>query len=274
MPNVIFIIASLWLLSRVDKMWLFPRKNGNKKSRGTNAVMILMIVFPLVVLCSTSVFAGETEALIKGKNVFFDGNTELWGIYGGISISFDETYITADQAELNMNTKIVNLIGNVTLSNEEGDFESNSAVFDLSTNELNFVEVKASIPYEDLEGRLYLGGDSFDVTSDTYRLLKGYVTTCDLDDPHYRIEAEEIEIIGSDRISLVNFSYYEGDFKLITIPEVRNSTQWRRPPASRHRVQLLRGMVREPCVQLLFRKYILWICLYGLLLAFGTGTGI
>ena len=55
------------------------------------------------------------------------------------------------------------------------------------------------------------GGESFDVTSDTYRLLKGYVTTCDLDDPHYRIEAEEIEIIGSDRISLVNFSYYEGD---------------------------------------------------------------
>lgn len=219
MPNVIFIIASLWLLSRVDKMWLFPRKNGNKKSRETNAVTILMIVLPLVVMCSTSVFAGETEALIKGKNVFFDGNTELWGIYGGISISFDETYITADQAEFNMNTKIVNLIGNVTLSNEEGDFESNSAVFDLSTNELNFVEVKASIPYEDLEGRLYLGGDSFDVTSDTYRLLKGYVTTCDLDDPHYRIEAEEIEIIGSDRIFLVNFSYYEGDFKLITIPK-------------------------------------------------------
>jgi len=223
-PNIIFMCIGLFFLSRVDKVNLsiFAKKRRDYKGK-SSVIMILMLAMTFLgflnVPSVSAYAASDNVAVITGEKAIFNGKTEVWTIYGKTNISFGNVCITADQAEFNMNSEFITLVGNVTLNNEDGRFESDSAVFNFYNNELKFNNINASISYEGLDDFLYLEGNSFDISFDTYKLLNGYVTTCELEQPHYRIEAEEIKIIGTQRILLTNFSYYEGNFKLFTIPK-------------------------------------------------------
>ena len=53
---------------------------------------------------------------------------------------------------------------------------------------------------------------------ETVEITEGSFTTCELEEPHYRIVAKEMIIYPKDKIIARNISWYEGKTKIITLP--------------------------------------------------------
>ena len=56
------------------------------------------------------------------------------------------------------------------------------------------------------------------VGDNEYLLEKGFVTTCDLDNPHYKIEAESIQVFPDEKVIAKNVIFYIGKVTVMCFP--------------------------------------------------------
>ena len=70
----------------------------------------------------------------------------------------------------------------------------------------------------------YFKGDLINKTEDNYVILeKGEITSCDLEDPHYRLKAEKIWLLTGDEWAMLNGVLYIGRVPILYIPGYLNA---------------------------------------------------
>src|SRR6056297_2865582 len=69
-----------------------------------------------------------------------------------------------------------------------------------------------------IKGKVYYQGEKLENFPDIIDIKGGSFTTCDLEEPHWHIVAEQITIYPDDKIIAKNISWYEGDKKIFTLP--------------------------------------------------------
>ena len=90
----------------------------------------------------------------------------------------------------------------------------------MSTGDVEIDHAWAKLKDDQITGFLFASGAELAKKHDYLRLSEGFVTTCDLDKPHWRIEVRELEVYADDRIVLRSVSYYEGNVKLLSLPRL------------------------------------------------------
>lgn len=154
-----------------------------------------------------------TPIVVNGDVVQYDyANKKVIG-RGNVSVTYKDIKMTCEVIVVDVEKKKGVAGGNVILYQEGSVFKADEVHYN----------------FEEKTGRLIKGGmrmlpwygraDTIDKVDDKiFKLNKSYVSTCDYDKPHYRIEAKTIKVYLDDRVTAWNVFMHVGDAPVMYIP--------------------------------------------------------
>ena len=133
---------------------------------------------------------------------------------GNVVIAQQKMRLTCDRVEFSRNTKVAVAQGHVVLTSPQGTISGDKMVynFEAMTGELVNARI-SSAPY-------YGAGKSLTrVDAKKIEMLDGYLTSCDLDKPHFRMLSKKIEVFPGDKAVARNLRLVVGKVPLMYIPQ-------------------------------------------------------
>ncbi len=132
---------------------------------------------------------------------------------GNVSITYGDVKLTCDYIEVNTKGKVALCEGNVRIEQADGTLTGDRIRYDFGKKEGEIIgaEVKAYPWFGQAE-------ETGKVGPNEYLLKKGFITTCDLDKPHYRISAGEIRVFPDEKVIAKNAVFYLGKVPVLWVP--------------------------------------------------------
>ncbi|MCF7877704.1 MAG: LPS assembly protein LptD [Candidatus Omnitrophica bacterium] len=132
---------------------------------------------------------------------------------GNVTMEYKEVKIFCDKAVYDAEANKAHIIGDVKIIREGSTAYGQDVLYDFNTLEADIEEVKISQP------PIYGKANQIKKESENkYVLNRGYVTTCDLEDPHYKLVAKTILIYPGKKVVAKNMVLKVGDFPIFYIP--------------------------------------------------------
>lgn len=151
--------------------------------------------------------------IVDGDKVeFFERENKIVA-EGNVVIKYGDVTLSCDSIEVNTRSQKAICRGNVRIEHPEGVLTGDYIMYDLTNK-------KAQILEADVEAFPWFGQakDTSKVSDNEYLLKKGCISTCDLDHPHYRIAAEEIQVFPDDKVIAKNAVVYLGKVPVLWFP--------------------------------------------------------
>lgn len=189
-----------------------------------------LLVFSFILLCACVAHAEEEETklsmpsigessikepiIVNGDSVeYYHEKKEVVGT-GNISINYKDVVLTCDRITVDLNTKTGIAEGNVKVTQKDSFFTGDRIKYNFATKEASVIDgFVATKPFF---------GRATDVTKvanmDKYKLQRGYLTTCDFDNPHYRIQARHLEIYPEDKVVAKHILFFVGSVPVFYFP--------------------------------------------------------
>jgi len=210
-------------------------KIGRKLKKGKigmikicNRVLIgfCIMLFFLILQNSLAFSQEETEPIIvDGDRVeYFQTEKKVVG-EGNVVATYKDMKLSCDKVVIYTDKKIIHAEGNVILRHEQGVFKGEKVEFDLNSK-------KGTVLYPSMEGvgPWYAKGETGEKFSEkSYLIRGGYITTCDLEDPHYRFQAKRIKVYLGEKIVAKNIVFKVKGVPLIYLPYYVHSLVDNRP---------------------------------------------
>ncbi|MBN1793532.1 MAG: LPS-assembly protein LptD [Candidatus Omnitrophica bacterium] len=151
----------------------------------------------------------EVEYLTDQEKIRAKGNVVV--VYGGSRLECDEIIVDAA-------TKDAHCIGRVALYQDGNTIEGEDVVYNFDKNTGKIQNVVWAAP------PLYGRARSCQIIARNHmRFTDGYISTCDLPRPHYKIKAKSFTVYPDNRIEASNVSVYAGRVPLVYIPQYSRS---------------------------------------------------
>lgn len=177
--------------------------------------LVLGGVFCLSLFSCSWIMAQEKmiPVVVDGDEVSYLSQENTILAKGNVSLKYKEITITCDEAAYNTKNNQAQIKGNVVILSKKGKIKAEQAVYDFArkTADIKKIRVEADPVYGYAETGQGL-------SEKEYLLEKGYVTTCDLEDPHYRLKAKKIYVYPDEKIVARNVTLYLGKLPVFYIP--------------------------------------------------------
>lgn len=178
-----------------------------------------LIICAIAVLCASFAYAKETEIkqkapiVVNGDKVeYFHEQKKVIGT-GNISIDYEDVRLTCKTVTVYLDTREAIAEGDVRITQKDAYFTGDKINYNFDTRVGR--AVSAYINYTPFYGKWQqidrVGEKKVDIE-------KGYMTTCDLEHPHYRIEAKRVEIYMEDKVIAKNIVVYIGNCPVMWLP--------------------------------------------------------
>lgn len=135
-------------------------------------------------------------------------------VQGNVVISRENVTLTCDKAEVNKNTGVAVAEGQVVLSSPQGGrISGEKMTFNFETMTGDFFGARiASPPY-------YGEGETLSKVAASHIVMtKGYITTCDLHKPHFRMKSRKIDVYPGDKAVARHVRLVVGKTPVVYIP--------------------------------------------------------
>lgn len=173
----------------------------------------------LAVLPARAAERGEVVRLQAGQGLRYEAEGQMLVAEGGARLAYRNITLEADTLRVDLEHDLVRAEGHVRYRKGDERVEADSAVFDLKGERGTFLDVAtAAFRPEDVRGEVMVSGEFLESGPSLIRLAESSVTTCDLAEPHYHLEAREVTIYVDDHLVARQVSYYEGRVRLFTLP--------------------------------------------------------
>ncbi|OGX06918.1 MAG: hypothetical protein A2Z88_06650 [Omnitrophica WOR_2 bacterium GWA2_47_8] len=151
---------------------------------------------------------------INGDEVEFLVEENKMVARGNVVIDRKGMKLYADKVEFSKNTNVAVAEGHVILVSDQGTILGDKMVF-------NFETMRGDILSALIKSDMFYGaGKSLSkVGENQMQMHDGYITTCDLDHPHYRMFAKEVNVFPKDKITASKIKFFLGDVPLIYLPK-------------------------------------------------------
>ncbi|MBU0881545.1 MAG: LPS export ABC transporter periplasmic protein LptC [Candidatus Omnitrophica bacterium] len=174
-----------------------------------------LIAFPFFVENSyAETLSSKEPVVVNGDHVEYLQNEKQVIGTGNVSITYKDIVLTCDRIEVNLATHDTRAEGNVNITQKGAYFIGDKIDY-------NFETRAAVIDYGYINARpFYFRAESLSKIAgkDEFGLTNGNLTTCDLDRPHYRIQAERVKIYLDDKVVANNVVFYVGDLPIFMLP--------------------------------------------------------
>ncbi|MBM3253217.1 MAG: LPS assembly protein LptD [Candidatus Omnitrophica bacterium] len=172
----------------------------------------------LLFCCVGSLFSQETREssdsiVCNGDRVeFFEEEKKVVG-EGNVVINYKDDKLTCDKIIIYTQTKDAICEGNVRFYQDNTVFSGDRLSYNFDTKKGTILRARAqSLP-------VYGKGQVVDkVQARKFIIKRGYITTCDYEKPHYRLQGKQIEILLEDKIVVRKALFFVGRYPLMYIP--------------------------------------------------------
>ncbi len=167
---------------------------------------------------ASSAQSGPVSARLSGDRVELDFEAKVARAEGNVILTYDDLKIACDLLEVDTSSGQLVATGRVTFYDGEDVVTGGFLRYDLRAKRGEMGPGKATVTGEGIRGSMYVSGSGFAAEPGRVVVTRASLTTCDLEEPHYHIEATEIELYIDDRIVLRQVSYWEGKLRLFYWP--------------------------------------------------------
>ena len=162
--------------------------------------------------------------MVKGDQVeYLYEEKRVVGI-NHIVITYKDIKLTCDKIEVDMEGRTALAEGNVSLFQGSGVIRGEKVSYNFDEGKGTIIE--AEIRSEPWYGK---GKEARKVSDKTYFMRKSYVTTCDLDRPHYRVQAREMKIYMDEAVEAKHVVAYIGKWPVFYFPYYYQPLKDKRP---------------------------------------------
>ena len=194
------------------------------------------LIFMLSLFAVSLAYAEEkTPIVCHGDKVeFLEGKQKL-SASGHVLVIFKDTKISCDKINICLNTKQGLAEGNITVYQKDSVLTGDRA-------EYNFASQNGTIYKAGFASQLIYGKapEALKQGPQKVRMDKGYMTTCDLAEPHYRVQSRYATILLGDKVVMRHVIVYLFNFPAFYLPYYSYSLKPERP-----RVTLLPGKDKD-----------------------------
>jgi LPS-assembly protein len=184
------------------------------------------MTYALMHLCTYALsYAQETARPIEvnGDQVeYLPKEKKVIGI-GNVSIDYEGTRLTCDRIAVFTDTKDVGAEGNVVIKSPTGEVRGEKVKYNFQTKKGEILKVKVR------SGEWHGGGEKAELLTDgSVNVQDGYITSCDLEKPHYKISSKKILIYPNDKVVAKNVLFKVGNVPMAYLPRYNYSmdTDW------------------------------------------------
>ncbi|MGD0652320.1 MAG: LPS assembly protein LptD [Verrucomicrobiia bacterium] len=156
--------------------------------------------------------SGE-PATIQADLQTLDQKTKTMLFQGNVVITYKNSTLRADRVRFDTATSEAWAEGNVRLNRADQEWVAPAAYYNFDTHALKTDHLQGFFD------PVYVRGDHLEtVSSNHYSAVRASVTTCDYDQPHFRVQATHGEIYPGDRVVLYNVTMFLGDIPVFWFP--------------------------------------------------------
>jgi len=177
-------------------------------------ILFLLLLTPLSAFSE----AGTMPVVIDGDEISYLQQEGKVIAKGNVKMKSEDTELFCQEAVYDANGNIAYIKGDVKIIKGESILYGQDGFYDFNTHnaEMGDIRVKNAPFY----GATTHGSK---IEKEKYILKRGYITTCDLDTPHYRLVTKKITVYPGDRVTARHVVLKVGDLPLFYLPYMSQS---------------------------------------------------
>jgi lipopolysaccharide assembly outer membrane protein LptD (OstA) len=177
----------------------------------------LVLVFFLLICLPFSVNAEEKSIELTGERLTYHGDgEEIIAING--KLIYQDVVLEGQKIHIFLQKKQLEAFGDVVVTENKEQFHASQANFNWDTDSWEFFDASSEFTGRSIVGKVFFRGKNLTREPDLTTVDESFMTSCDLEKPHYHIDAQKIEIIPDKRVILHGISYWDFGFKIFTLP--------------------------------------------------------
>ncbi len=188
------------------------------KMTNQNIFKALPFLFLYSVLCtlySVPSFAQEINEpiTVNGDRVEYLQEKKMVTASKNIVITYKDVTMTCDEITVNLDTKDAVAEGNVKITQKDAYFTGEKIYYNFEAKTGRVVN--GYVNSEPFYGKAQ---EMEKLSEKEVRLERGYVTTCELEKPHYRIQARQVRIYMDDKVIAKHVLFFLGKVPIMYFP--------------------------------------------------------
>lgn len=174
-----------------------------------------LLIFSVALLLASPLAFGADESPVqcKGDKVEYLREQQIIRAEGNVILAHNHTKLTSDKAVVFVESGDAYANGHVVLTHENRTYTGEKMHY-------NFKSGLGDVVNMDFVGAPWFAGGETGkkVSSRELILQSGTMTTCDLENPHYKMKGREIRIYPGDRVVLTNMTVTVWDVPVLWFP--------------------------------------------------------
>ena len=172
------------------------------------------IFFSLCFSAGSLLFASEESPVqVKADHVEYFDTAQKVVASGSVVAVYKDTKLTCDEATIYMATKDAYLKGGVRIAQAGVLLKGEEILYNFETRKGVLIQAEVET------GPFRTSGDRARKVADSEFIYRGgYLTTCDFETPHSRLQATEMKIFLNDKVVLKNAVIYVGNVPVFYTP--------------------------------------------------------
>jgi LPS-assembly protein len=151
--------------------------------------------------------------IVKGEKVEYSADQKQVIAEGNVSVLYKDTKLTCQKIKVNLDTQEATAKGDVCIKDERGIVYAEEIIYNFSKKTGSIIKAKVESPPYYGQGEI-----AQRISENQYNIKDGYITTCDLDKPHYYISSKNIQIYPEDKVVVKGAKFYLGKIPLLYLP--------------------------------------------------------
>jgi hypothetical protein len=179
----------------------------------------IFYIFNFKLICLAQEINKEEEPLIvNGDTVEYSTETKDFTASGNVVVISKTTRLICDKLTLNSVTKDCQAQGHVRMEDKQGVIEGAALTY-------NFLTKKGVILDSNFRANPYFGKEEklTKVSDEEFAVYRGYITTCDYDNPHFCMKSKRINFFPADKVQIRDVMFYAGKIPLLYLPQYTRS---------------------------------------------------
>ncbi|MCM8791731.1 MAG: LPS assembly protein LptD [Candidatus Omnitrophica bacterium] len=182
--------------------------------------IIFLILLILILFIPFFLYAQDIKEpiIVNGDRVEYSTDKREVVAEGNVSVVYKDVKLTCKKIKVDLYTQEAVAEGDVCIKDTQGLIYAEKMKYNFSqkTGEI----IKAKVEFTPYYGK---GEITQRLSEDQYKIINGYVTTCDLDRPHYRISSKNIHIYPENKIVGEGVKLHLGDIPFFYLPYYAHS---------------------------------------------------
>ncbi len=178
-----------------------------------SGILALFSIFGSFFLSAAAAEDREDPVHIKADYLEYQKQNDLVYGSGHAQVTSGDMYLEADEIFYNLKDEIVTAVGHVVGKDKTQDLSGHEVTYHLKTKQgiLSYGKIYSY--------KWYITGPQMErLGPEKMYLPKGYMTTCDLEQPHYRIKASRISVYPQKYLVCYNARFCLGDLPILYFP--------------------------------------------------------